>query len=287
MEINKGAGNEAFDSFIQEKDVEIQNMKKQLKLPNEGPIQTVDLKTILQEKEVLQIELQSTKAIVGTIKDQKNALEDQVKDLKEKVDQLCIIHSSLTLALDLGNLLVKELELRKVQEDLQKSKKDILDKDKLLVESSVDKQNLKRQVDVSRQTLMDSKSLLLDTITKEIKKLKDHLVILQEGNTLVTTCLSNVALVHESVGDKPIQAQRAINFLNSQSKTQLQFVGIQDRDDLIVQENKYIVKDTLVREVALNANFLKSRAEQFKNMFRNVFIQGLPSFWDEEGRFAE
>ena len=85
------------------------------------------------------------------------------------------------------------------------------------------------------------------------------------------------------MGDKPIQAQKAINFLNSLSKTQLQFVGIQDRDGLIAQAKKYIVKDTLAREVALNANFLKRRAKQFKNMFRNVFSQGFPNFWDEEG----
>ena len=37
------------------------------------------------------------------------------------------------------------------------------------------------------------------------------------------------------------------------------------------------------REVALKANFSKGRAEDFKNMFQNVFSQGLPSFWDEEG----
>ena len=49
---------------------------------------------------------------------------------------------------------------------------------------------------------------------------------------LITTCLSNLYLVQESMGDKPIQVERAINFLNSQSKTQLQFAGIQDRADL-------------------------------------------------------
>ena len=107
--------------------------------------------------------------------------------------------------------------------------------------------------------------------------------MLQDEKTLVTTCLSNVALVQEGMGDKPVQAQRAINFLNSQSKTQLQFASIQDRVDLIVQANKYIVKDSLAREVALKANFLKGRAEDFKNMFKNVFNQGLPSFQDEEG----
>ena len=157
-----------------------------------------------------------------------------------------------------------------------------MDKDKLLVESSADKEKLERQVDAVRQALMDGKSLLWDNITKEIKKSKYHLVMLQDEMTLVTTCLSNVALVQESMGDKTIQAQRAINFLNSQ-QTQLQFAGIQDMADLIVQAKKYIVKDSLAREVALEENFLKSRAEQFKNMFRNVFNQGLPSFWDEEG----
>lgn len=102
--------------------------------------------------------------------------------------------------------------------------------------------------------------------------------MLQDERSLVIRCLSNVDLVHESMGDKPIQSQKAINFLNSQSKTQLQFAGIQDMADLISQAKKYIVKDTLAREVALKENFLKTRAEQFKNMFRNVFSQGFPYF---------
>ena len=66
------------------------------------------------------------------------------------------------------------------------------------------------------------------------------------------------------MGDNPIQAQRAINFLNSQSKTQLQFSGIQDREELIVQAKKYIVKETLAEEVLVKANCLKARANQFK-----------------------
>ena len=38
LEINKGAGNEAINNIIQEGEVEIQNLKKQLKLPSEGAI---------------------------------------------------------------------------------------------------------------------------------------------------------------------------------------------------------------------------------------------------------
>lgn len=64
---------------------------------------------------------------------------------------------------------------------------------------------------------------------------------------------------------------------------QLQFVGIQDRADLITRAKKYIVKDAFTKEVTMKANFPKIRAEQFKNMFRNLFANGLPNFWNEEG----
>ena len=110
----------------------------------------------------------------------------------------------LTLASELGNLSVKELELNRVQEGLEEAKKDILYKDKLLAKSSAHKENLKRQVGSLRKSLKDAKSLLWDNITKEVKKLKDHLIMLQDERTLVITCLSNVALVKESMGDKPI-----------------------------------------------------------------------------------
>ena len=69
---------------------------------------------------------------------------------------------------------------------------------------------------------------------KEIKKLKDYFLMLQDEKYLVDTCLTDVNLVQEMMGDKPIQAQRAINFLNSQSKMQLQFAEIQDRAYLIM-----------------------------------------------------
>ena len=55
-------------NIVEEKEAKIQNLKKQLKLPVESHVQIVELKAILQEKEVLQTELQNTKEIVGTIR---------------------------------------------------------------------------------------------------------------------------------------------------------------------------------------------------------------------------
>lgn len=57
VEINQGAGNEATNKIAQEKEAQIQNLKKQLKLPSEGVLQTMELKIVLQEKEVLQTKL--------------------------------------------------------------------------------------------------------------------------------------------------------------------------------------------------------------------------------------
>lgn len=98
-------------------------MKKQLKLPSEGVVQTIELKIVLQEKEVLQIESQNTKSIFGTIRDEKDALEDQIKTLKEKFDKMTIVDPSLSLAFELGSLSVKDLELKNAQEELEEVKK--------------------------------------------------------------------------------------------------------------------------------------------------------------------
>ena len=175
-----------------------------MKLPAESTVQTIELKTILQEKEVLQTGLQNTKAIVGTIRDEKVALEDQIKALKKKVDNMTIVDPSLSLASELVSLSVKELELKNAQEELAEVMKTLADKIKLLTETSIENENLIRQVEAGKQSLKDIKFLLWDHMLEEVKKLKDHLIMLQDEKTLVATCLSNVAVLQENMGDKPV-----------------------------------------------------------------------------------
>ena len=87
------------------------------------------------------------------------------------------------------------------------------------------------------------------------------------------------------MGDKPFHAQNAINYLSSRTKTQLQFTGFEDRSDLISQAIKYIIKDRLLKDIASKANYLLRRVEDFKVIFKEIFEQGLPNFWDEQGLF--
>ena len=128
VEINQGNGLEEMNKMVEEKEAEIQNLKKQLKLPVENLVQTIELKTVLQEKEDLQIELQNTKAILGTIKDEKEALEYQIKKLNEKFDNMTTVDSSISLASELGSSLVKELELKSTKDELAETKKVLADK---------------------------------------------------------------------------------------------------------------------------------------------------------------
>ena len=46
---------------------------------------------------------------------------------------------------------------------------------------------------------------------------------------------------------------------------------------------KYIVKESLAKEVLVKANFLKARANQLKQTFKFLFDNGFPSFWNEKG----
>ena len=87
------------------------------------------------------------------------------------------------------------------------------------------------------------------------------------------------------MGDKPLQAQNAINFLNSRTKTQLHFAGIEDRVDLIAQARKYIIKDRLLKDMTAKSNYLLRRVADFKIIFKDIFEQGFPNFWVEQHLF--
>ena len=66
------------------------------------------------------------------------------------------------------------------------------DKVKVLIETSTENENLRKQVEAGKHALRDTKFLLWDHMFKETKKLKDHLLRLQDERALIGTCLSNV-----------------------------------------------------------------------------------------------
>ena len=83
-------------------------------------------------------------------------------------------------------------------------------------------------------------------------------------------------------------AHNAINFLNSLTYQNLQDIGIKDKVAIILWEKKFIGKHHLMKVVQEKANQMSSQVKDFKMTFQKLFDDGLPSFWDNEGRiFSE
>ena len=57
LEISKGNENDAWNKVISENEVEIQSLKKKLKLPHDSHVETVELKIVLEEKKNIESEL--------------------------------------------------------------------------------------------------------------------------------------------------------------------------------------------------------------------------------------
>ena len=92
------------------------------------------------------------------------------------------------------------------------------------------------------------------------------MVEVEDEREWATTCLANVSGIQENMGDKPLKHFNVINYLNSRSKEQLIFVGIQDRAELISQAIKYIIKDKMMKYIISKDNFMLGRVEDFKDL---------------------
>ena len=122
-------------------------------------------------------------------------LENQVKLLKDLVDKLSLSDPNFSLVTEIRELLVKYLEFKKVQEELGKAKHEIIDKGKLFSDSLAEKETLKRQLDLVKESLIDAKHIIWDHIIKEVKKLKHYSIMIEDERALAISCLANVVTV--------------------------------------------------------------------------------------------
>ena len=202
-EISKGKGNETLNSLILEKDAEIQSLKKKLKISHDSHVETTKLKVVLQEKQALETKLQDNKAIVGTFQNHKEVLESQIQILKNEIEQLSLTDPNFSIANELGKLLVKDMEVKTLQEHLAKAKQDALDKDKLLQENLANQESLTQQLRLVNNSLIDAKHIVWDHLLNEVKRLNDDFVQVEDERQLATSYLDNLQTLQENLGDEP------------------------------------------------------------------------------------
>lgn len=139
-------------------------------------METTELKIVLEEKQNLESELHNTKAMVGTIKGQKEELEQQIQVLKSQVEKMSLVDPSFSIASELGELLVTNLDMRNLQDELDQAKQDILEKENLLKEILATQEVLTHQVIFAKNILTKEKHVIWDCLLREIKKLKEHFI---------------------------------------------------------------------------------------------------------------
>ena len=108
----------------------------------------------------MQKQLIDSQANFASCNNKKLLLEEQVKLLKEKIDQGSSVDPSFSLASELGNLSVKDIELKKAQDELLLVKKQVQDKEALLKDATTEKTRLQNIINSFRQALIELRTTL-------------------------------------------------------------------------------------------------------------------------------
>ena len=70
----------------------------------------------------METKLQDAKSIVGTFQNQKEVLESQIHSLKKEIEQRSLTYPNFSITNELGKLSIKDMEVKTLQEDLEKCK---------------------------------------------------------------------------------------------------------------------------------------------------------------------
>ena len=127
--------------------------------------------------------------------------------------------------------------------------------------------------------------MIWDILSVEITKFRNYLNFIDDKSALVNPSAQILKLEDETMEKKSLNTvHNAVNFLNSLTYQNMQDIGIKDRVAIVLWAKKFINKHQLMKVVQDKANQMSSQIKDFKADFKNLFDDGLPSFWDDEGR---
>jgi hypothetical protein len=115
-----------------------------------------------------------------------------------------------------------------------------------------------------------------------------YLNFINDKNNIVIITRSRCSLVNETLAKKPSEwAQNAISLLNSIPTVELQTIGVKDITTLIIWARRVIVKHNLLKSVQTKATQMEKSVQDFKDLFEELFIKGLPPFSDGKGKLYD
>ena len=180
---------------------------------------------------------------------------------------------------------IKELkaENEKIKSELAKMNES---KNKILQDRSQlqKKFNELKERNIGKGPLQGVKHIIWDTLSVEVTKFRHYLNFVDDQCILINLANQRLKLVNETMDRNPLTiAQNALNFLNSLTYQKLHDMGIKDRISIVLWAKNFIHKHHLMKTVQDKADEMVSQVNNFKQVFKELFEDGLPSFWDKEG----
>ena len=124
-----------------------------------------------------------------------------------------------------------------------------------------------------------AKHLIWDTLSVEITKFRHYLNFIDDESALVNLAAQRLKLANETMEKKPLNtAHNAMNLLNYLTYQNLQDIGIKYRVAIVLWVNKFINKHQLMKVVQDKANQMSSQIKDFREAFKDLFDDGVPSF---------
>ena len=102
---------------------------------------------------------------------------------------------NFSISNELGKLVVKDMEVKTLQDDFSKAKHYTLNKDKLLHESLANQESLTQQLRSTNNNLIDTRHIIWDHLLKEVKWLKYYFVQVEDERKLEISCLDNMQTI--------------------------------------------------------------------------------------------
>ena len=173
--------------------------------------------------------------------------------------------------------------MKKIKSELARS---IEEKNKTLNDKSQLQKKFSelKERSTGRDPLQGAKHLIWDTLSVEITKFRHYLNFIDDESALVNLATQRLKLANETMEKKPLNtAHNALNFLNSLTYQNLQDIGIKDIIAIVLWAKKFINKHQIMKVVQDKMNTMSSQIKDSRLAFKDLFDDGLPYFWDDEG----
>jgi hypothetical protein len=189
---------------------------------------------------------------------------------------------------------LKAGEIKILKGVIEKLQQEMKIKDEKMAQFQKENQALQERVNKlktrlkGKGLLQGAKHIIWDSISIEAAKFRVYLNFINDKDSMAITTRSRCTVVNEKLVKKPSEwAQNAINMLNSIPTVELQTIRVKERTTLIIWARRIIAKHNFLKSVQTKSIQMEQSIQEFKDLFEELFIEGLPPFWYGKGKLYD